>query len=212
MKLAVFDMDGTLLDGRVIFTIAERWDFLDNVIKIMRSNLLSYQKSENIAKLLTGLKVAEIDEVVHGVPLMLGAEEVIYKLRKKGYKLGIISDSYTLAAEYLAKNLGFNFYVANELEVKNGFLTGKIFMPLGWTEAKCDCKQSVCKAFHLKYYADKIGVPLSDSVAVGDGSADLCMIREAGMGVAFNPKDLILLQYAKVVINRPDLREILKYI
>ncbi|MHA1239049.1 MAG: phosphoserine phosphatase SerB [Candidatus Odinarchaeia archaeon] len=212
MKLAVFDMDGTLLNGRVIFAIADKWGFRDKVINIMGSNLLRYEKSIRIAKLLAGLKIADVEDVIRSVPLMPGAKEVACELKKRGYKLGIISDSYTVATSYLAESLGFDFHVANELEVKNGVLTGNIFMPLGWIEENCNCFQSVCKAFYLKYYALKMNISLSDSIAIGDGVADLCMIKKAGIGIAFNPKDPILLQYAKIIINQPDLREILKYL
>jgi len=205
-------LDGTLIDGRTIFAIAEKYDFLNKIVEVMEKPIKNYEKSEIIAGFLKGLKVNEFLEIIQKIPLMNGAEEVSKALKKKGYKLGIISDSYTLATEYFKQKLGFDFSVANKLEIKNGVLTGKIYMPMGWAEVGCFCEQSVCKRAHLRIYAGKYGVPVKKCVAVGDGLADLCMIEEAGTGIAFNPKTPELLKYAKIVVNKKDLREILKYL
>lgn len=212
MDLIIFDLDGTLIKERTIFAIAKEYGFLEEVVKVIESPIKNYMKSKIIAGFLKGLTVNEFLDIIKKIPLMDGAEEVSKTLKNKGYKLGIISDSYTLVTEYFKEKLGFDFSVANRLEVKNGILTGKICMPMGWLENRCFCKQSVCKRAHLRIYAKKYGVSVKDCVAVGDGPADLCMLDEAGLGIAFNPKTPELLKYAKIVIDKEDLREILSYL
>lgn len=212
LKLVVFDMDGTLLDGRVIFVVSERWSFKEQVIRIMHSELEEYGQSEEIARLLKGLNVNDVLAVVRSIPLMKGAEETVTELKRRGWLVGVISDSYTLATGYLSGRLKMDFHVANRLEEKDGVLTGRIFMPLGWSESGCDCRRSVCKSHHLETYARRYGIPLSQTIAIGDNTSDTCALEKAGLGVAFNPKHPEVPKHAAITITKPDLRELLKYL
>jgi phosphoserine phosphatase len=210
-KLTVFDMDGTLIDGRVVFAIGERWNFVKKVEMMMKLNIPNYLISEKIAKLLRGLKVTDVIKTIEKIPLIEGVEETFKILRQKGYKIGIISDSYTLATDYFGKKLGANFTIANRLEEKNGILTGKINMPLSWAKRKNCLKHSVCKATFLEKMAKKYKIPLSQTVAIGDSIADICMIEKAGLGMAFDPKHPSLIEKAKVVVKEKNLKNIFKY-
>ncbi len=205
-------MDGTLLNGRVIFALSKKWGFQDKLEDIMRSNLEEYKQSEKIASLLNGLSVNKIRDIIMKIPLTKGVKYTIEDLKNRGWILGIMSDSYTLATEYLCNKLQMDFQVANKLEEKNGELTGKVAMALGWAESECDCKRSVCKKYYLNFYAKYYGVPLSQTVAIGDNQSDLCIVREAGLGIAFNPKHPDLSREADVTIAKPDMRELLKYL
>src|ERR1700687_4390377 len=118
-RLVAFDMDGTLLAGRVIHALAQRLGFASELDKISQSGSPKYVRSKDVAKLLKGLRVSEFTEVVEGMRLVDGAVETIDTLRNRKYTIGIISDSYTLATTVLARKLKMDFHVANTLLVKD---------------------------------------------------------------------------------------------
>lgn len=211
-RLVAFDMDGTLLEGRVIYSLGERFGFVSKLEKILGSSTVAHVRSERVANLLKGLTVSEFAEVVRAIPLTKGAAQVVKQLKEKNYKVGIISDSYTLATEILARRLDMDFHVANVLEVKNSIFTGLLKMPMGWERIGCSCKQSVCKHYHLVQMAKRYGVDLSNTVAVGDSGADLCMIENAGIGIWFNPMEDNVPQKGNYTVRSRDLRLILPYL
>jgi len=211
-KLIAFDMDGTLLNGRVIYSIGDKFGFLEEIKDIMDVGFSPIEKTKIIAKHLAGIKDGEIIEIIKKIPLMTGAFETISWLQQKCYKIGIISDSYTIATSYLSKKLDMDFHIANELEVHEGIVTGRIIVPLGWEQANCSCKRSVCKRFFLRKFANLMKIPISNCIAIGDSLGDWCMIEEAGVGIAFDPKDKTLAKYADVIIKEQDLRHVLRWI
>lgn len=211
-KLVVFDMDGTLLAGRFIFALANRFGFTKKLETIMEGSGPEYEKTKRIASLLEGIRLEQFYDVLSLIPLSTGSEAIVRELKHRGYILAIISDSYTLATEWLKGRLGFDYTIANELILKNGKLTGEIKMPLGWDKGKEHClKHSVCKLNALIFLSQKTGIPLTRCVAIGDNLADVCMLEEAGLGIAFNPKHPKLEEVADVIITE-DLSHILPLI
>lgn len=211
-KLIAFDMDGTLINGRLVFALSDKLGVSSTVRKIMSKEILGHVKSTEIAKLWKGLTPDDIVKTIAGIPLMKGAVDVVKELKKVGHKMGIISDSYTLATGYIAKKLSMDFHFSNTLIEKDGLLTGDLRMPLGWEKIGCDCKISVCKRFHLEKIARLLNVDLDQTMAIGDTASDLCMIKAAGYGIAFNPKDKVLAVNADAVIKELDLHKIVRYI
>ena len=211
-KLVVFDMDGTLIQGRLIEIISKKIKLTERVTKIQSdSSLLGYQKTQIIASLLKGVKEKEIVDSIDSIPVMHNADKIITWFKKNGYKAGIITDSYSIAAQIIAKKLELDFCSANELIIKDGVVTGEIVMPLGWEKISCPCKISICKRYHLNHYADKYGVQIKDTIAIGDTRGDICMIKQAGLGIAFMPKDQDIIKQSKNIIRNPDLIEVLNY-
>lgn len=208
-KLAVFDMDGTLIDGRVIFSLSEKLGFSDKVKQIQAWDLPGYLKTGKIAGLLRGIEEKEIWSATASVPLMKNSEFTVSELRKRGFRIGMITDSYTIAAEFVAKRLSLDFFVANELELKDGIITGKINMPRGWEQIDCFCKLSVCKRYHLEKHAAAYGIPVRNTLAVGDTRSDMCMIQRAGVGIAFMPKDPDVARITDKIIYKPDMSGVL---
>ena len=202
-------MDGTLLDGRVIYIVGQKFGFRSEVEKITASFKVPYERSKRIANLLKGLTVSEFTEVVEAIPLMKGAVETIERLKNSNCKVGIISDSYTMATEILARKLKMDFHVANTLEVKNDVFTGYLKMPLGWEKIGCNCRQSVCKRYHLTSKAKKYRVDMSNTVAVGDSSADRCMLENAGVGILFNPQVGYMMKNVDCTVRSKDLNLVL---
>ena len=205
-------MDGTLINGRLVFALGDKLGVSDKIRKIINKKILDYRKSIEIAKLWNGLTPDDIVKTIASMPLMKGATNVVKELKKKGHKVGIISDSYTLATGYIAKKLAMDFHLSNILIEKDGLLTGELRMLMGWDKVGCDCKISVCKRFHLEKVAELFNIALKDTVAIGDTKSDLCMVKKASVGIAFNPKDDVLASSTNRVVRKLDLREILQYI
>jgi len=211
-RLVVFDMDGTLLADRLIFVLADKFGFRKKLETIMEGGSPECKKTRRIASLLEGISLEQFYHVLSLIPFSVGAEAVVRELKHRGYILAIISDSYTLATEWLKGRLGLDYTIANELSLGNSRLTGEIKMPLGWDKAKEQClKHSVCKLAALVHLSQKTGIPLGRCVAIGDNLADVCMLEEAGLGIAFNPKHPRVEKAADVIVTE-DLSRILPII
>jgi phosphoserine phosphatase SerB len=187
--LIIFDMDGTLITERFIFQLARRFGFEDRLQEIMARNAPEYKQTRDVAALLKGISAEAIVDTFDKMPLSPGAEATVAALKKDGHILAIISDSYTIATERLKKRLGFDYTLANELVFKEGKATGEVKMPLNWPESRKGClKHAICKLNAMFDLSQETGIPLERTVAVGDNIADNCMLEQASLGIAFNPK------------------------
>ncbi len=211
-KLAAFDMDGTLIEGRLVFALADRFGLSDKVREIQVSGMAGHEQTKAIAALFVGLEKKDIESAIESIPFVKNCERTIGVLRDRGYKIGIISDSYTVAAGSVADRLQLDFIAANELQFENGRITGEVNMPLGWEKIGCFCKISVCKRYHLEKFARNYNIPIENSLAVGDTRSDICMIQRAGVGIAFMPKDKQVASSTDKVIQDSDLLQVLEYV
>ena len=186
MRLIVMDVDSTLIQEEVIDLLAARAGCADEVAKItesaMRGELDFAASLRERAALLAGLDASILDAVRASLRLTPGARTLIRTLKRLGYKCGIVSGGFTAVIEPLAAALGIDYVAANTLEVADGKLTGRVLEPIIDREAKTEA---------LRRFARAAGVPLSQTVAVGDGANDLGMIAAAGLGVAFNAKPMV---------------------
>jgi phosphoserine phosphatase len=211
-RLAVFDMDGTLINGRLIEVLSIKFGLHGQVKRIQSDESISgYVKTHRIASVLKGMEEREIVIALESIPLAKNSLEVISLLKNKGFKIGIITDSYSIAAQTLANKLNLDFFCANHLKEDNGIVTGDIDMPLGWDKIGCFCKNSVCKRYHMEMHAERYGVDIENTIAIGDTKGDLCMIKQAGIGIAFMPKDKFINE-AKNQVNIPDMMGVLDFI
>lgn len=209
--LAAFDMDGTLIQGRLVFALADRFDLSSKVKEIQAAGVSGHYQTRDIAALFAGMTLRDLQVAIESIPLTRNCEQTIGKLKEKNYKIGIISDSYAAATRLIADRLRLDFVVANDLEIKAGRITGKVSMPLGWEKIGCFCKISVCKRYHLEQLAHRSGVSLENTLAVGDTRSDECMIRRAGTGVVFMPKDDQIAKASRNIIREPDLLKVLEF-
>jgi phosphoserine phosphatase len=186
MRLIVMDVDSTLIQEEVIDLLAARAGCADEVAKItesaMRGELDFAASLRERAALLAGLDASILDAVRASLRLTPGARTLIRTLKRLGYKCGIVSGGFTAVIEPLAASLGIDYVAANTLEVADGKLTGRVLEPIIDREGKTEA---------LRTFARAAGVPLSQTVAVGDGANDLGMIAAAGLGVAFNAKPMV---------------------
>lgn len=210
--LAAFDMDGTLIQGRVVFALAEKFDLSEKVRHIQSAGQDGHLQTVAIASIFAGISKRDLEAAVESIPLTTNCERTITALKERGAKVGIISDSYTAAADIVSARLGMDFVAANELQIRDGKITGVVRMPLGWEKIDCFCKISVCKRYHLEEHSHRYGIPVGATMAVGDTKSDICMIRRAGVGIAFMPKDDAVISSANHVVREPDLLRVLEHI
>ncbi|HEV8386733.1 MAG TPA: HAD-IB family phosphatase [Nitrososphaera sp.] len=203
--LAAFDMDGTLTQGRLVFALADKFGLAEKIKDIQASGQEGHLQTKEIAALFSGIAKSDLVNAVESIPLTKNCEKAVAVFKEKNYKLGIISDSYTLAAEMVADRLGMDFVAANQLEIVDSKITGRVHMPLGWEKIGCFCKISVCKRYHLEQQALRFGVPMEKTMAIGDTKSDLCMIQRAGVGISFMPKDSVIAKASKNVVREPDM-------
>jgi phosphoserine phosphatase len=186
MRLVIMDVDSTLITGEVIDLLAARAGCVDQITKItnaaMRGDLDFAASLRERVAMLAGLDASVLDDIRRGLELAPGARTLIRTLRRLGYRCGIVSGGFTQITDHLAAELGLDYAAANTLEIAGGKLTGRLTGPVIDRAGKADA---------LRRFAAEGGIPLSQTVAVGDGANDLDMIAAAGLGIAFNARQVV---------------------
>ena len=212
-KMIVFDMDNTLLQGSFIQTAAKRFGFTRELTDILNQQKSNYIKTQKIARLLEGKTFAELINVVESIPLIGDAVQVIRELQVRGYVCGIISDSYHCIANHVKNILGLDFTLGNELEFQKSIATGEVRIPSQLLKDRfSQCEHEHCKSNMFQYILHRFGISLADSVAVGDGENDVCMLRMAGTGISFNSTTPILDEVADYVFRGDSLKPVLEVV
>jgi phosphoserine phosphatase len=182
-RLVCFDMDSTLIQTEVIDELAELAGVGEEVRAITESAMNGeIDFSESFKKrmaLLEGLSEEVLQNVAINLPITKGAHRLMKALKYYGYKTAILSGGFTYFGEYLQKELGIDYVYANQLEIIDGKLTGNY---LG------EIVDGQKKAEYLKAIAEKEGIHINQTIAVGDGANDLPMLNLAGLGIAFHAK------------------------
>lgn len=202
-RLVAFDMDSTLIEAEVIDELAKAAGVGDQVAAIteraMRGELDFTASFRARLALLEGLDESVLGGIAEGLRLTEGAERLIATLRKLGYKTAILSGGFSYFGRILQQRLGIDYVYANELEVSGGKVTGEVVGEVIDGERK---------AALLRQLAEREGISLEQTIAVGDGANDLPMLSIAGLGIAFRAKPIVK-QSAKQSISTLGLDGIL---
>jgi phosphoserine phosphatase len=202
-RLIVFDVDSTLIQGEVIEMLAARAGAQAAVAAVteaaMRGELDFAESLHRRVATLAGLPAEVLDDVGEQIELTPGARTTLRTLRRLGYHCGVVSGGFRQVIDPLAHELQMDFVAANELEIVDGKLTGRVIGPV---------IDRAGKAKALRDFAAQAGVPMEQTVAVGDGANDIDMLSAAGLGVAFNAKPA-LREIADASLSHPYLDTVL---
>jgi phosphoserine phosphatase len=202
-RLVVMDVDSTLVQGEVIEMLAAHAGCAAEVAAItdaaMRGELDFAESLQQRVRLLAGTDARALEDVRRGLVLAAGARTFVRTLKRLDYRLAMVSGGFSQVTEPLAAELGIDYCAANTLEVVDGRLTGRLLGPV---------LDRAGKAEALERFAAEAGVPVSQTVAIGDGANDLDMLARAGLGIAYNAKPVVR-EAADVALNVPYLDAIL---
>ena len=204
LRLVVLDMDSTFIQQEVIDLLANHAGVGDAVAAITERSMrgeLDFKASlkERVA-LLAGLPEEIFDQVRSEITLSIGAREMVASLHHHDHKVAIVSGGFNNVIAPLLEREGIDFFRANTLEVSQGKLTGRTIGAVIDREAKAD---------YLRELAELLEIPLTATVAVGDGANDLGMMAVSGLSIAFNAKPIVQEQ-ASASINNGDLFEVVR--
>lgn len=200
----MLDVDSTLIQQEVIELLANQVGVMPEVKKItdlaMAGELDFEQSLEQRVSLLAGLSTDVFAKVIDEIEFTPGARELVAAVRARGGKVGAVSGGFSQILEPLAKQIGLDYWLANELEVLNGELTGRVIGSVIDAQAKASA---------LKSWAAEANVPLELTIAIGDGANDIQMLQVAGLAIAFRPKE-ILRKHADLIIEENSLLPVIK--
>ena len=184
--LCVMDVDGTLIAEEVIDLLGKEAGCEEEISQItsqaMRGKLDFETSLRARVALLKSLPVSVFDTVIKSIHLSKNAQEFISILQKKGILVGLVSGGFAPIVERLAKSLGISYFSANQLEVKDGFLTGRLVGEIVTGQVKQDT---------LEKWKKELKLPKERTIAIGDGANDLLMLKSAGRGIAFCAKEVV---------------------
>ena len=204
--LCVMDVDGTLILEEVIDLLGREAGCEEEIAQLtsqaMRGEIEFETSLRKRVALLKGLPDSVFDTVFNSIHLSPNAQEFISILQKNGILVGLVSGGFTPIVERLAKSLGIAYFSANQLEVKDGLLTGKLVGAIISPEVK----QAT-----LEKWRKELKLPKERTVAIGDGANDLLMLKSAGLGIGFCAKE-VLKQEIPHHVDKRDLLEILPLI
>jgi len=212
-KIAIFDMDNTILRKSFIHTAANVFGFQKELVDVVTNSNNPFIRTKLIARMLKGKSIGELLELTDSIEVTPYMQEIITELKKQGYITGIISDSYDCVTNHLKNKFGFDFTISNELEFSKSIATGEVKIPsLFLLDDKSQCKHEYCKLNGLIAVGDRYNVDLKNILFIGDGENDICCIKKVGIGVSFCSTNQMVDSVADYIIKEPDFKHLLEII
>lgn len=204
-KIAVFDMDNTILRVSFIHTAASEFGFKKELVDVIADNNNPFIRTKLIARLLKGKTIGDLLSLADRIEITPNLQDLVNELKKHGYITGIISDSYDCITNHIKNKFGFDFTISNELEFSKSVATGEVKIPsIFLSDDKSLCKHDYCKLNALINICNSYKVDLKNTLVVGDGENDICIIRKAGIGVSFCSDSNYVESFADYIIKEAD--------
>ena len=204
--LCVMDVDGTLILEEVIDLLGREAGCEEEISQItsraMRGEIDFERSLRKRVSLLEGLPISVFDKVFNSIHLTPNAQIFISILQKNGILVGLVSGGFTQIVERLAKSLGIAYFSANQLEVKDGLLTGTLVGQIISPQVKKET---------LEQWREELKLSKDRTIAIGDGANDLLMLKSAGIGIAFCAKE-VLKKEIQYHVDKRDFLEVLPFI
>ena len=184
--LCVLDVDGTLIEEEVIDLLGKEADCEKEVTLLTAqamSGKLDFESSlKKRVSLLKGLSIDVFDKIYHELHLSKNAAQFVKTIQENQIAVGLVSGGFTVIVERLATDLGISLFTANQLETRDGYLTGNLIGPVISREVK---------EATLVRWVEELQVPLDRTIAIGDGANDLAMLKRSGLAIAFCAKEIV---------------------
>ncbi|HLV66462.1 MAG TPA: phosphoserine phosphatase SerB [Polyangiaceae bacterium] len=205
-RLVCLDVDSTFVQGEFIDELAElagcKEQVADITARAMRGELDFRQALTERVKLLEGLSLERAMTLMDRIELTPGADRLVRALRTLGFRIGLVSGGFTVFVDELKRRYGLDFAFANELEIREGKLTGRVRGSIVDGERKAQVLKDMAQVYNCR---------LEQTVAVGDGANDMLMLQTAGLGIAFRAKPK-LQEVAHMSLNYHDRLDTLLYL
>jgi len=202
-RIALFDMDGVLLNGRFVVSLAQETNRESDLAALLDNYAISpLDRMRQIAAVFAGVRKETFEKVARELPLMPGVQDTMIALKKAGYRVGIVTDSYNVAAETVRRRVFADFTFSHFMRFKNGKASGKVNICPAMIHPAAHCEHDHCKVNVLKHLMERFDICSDSIVAVGDGENDICMLKAAGCSIAFQPKNRRVRNAAKFTATR----------
>ena len=212
-KMIIFDMDDTILEGRFINECAKKFGFFPALEDLRSIETDPIILTKRIGLLMKGRSMDDLLNIIDNMTMVEDIKEVVREMKENKYLVGIISSSYTLITNYVKQKIGADFSLAYHLDFVSGKASGEVNIPyyfFGSLDSVCG--HSFCKTNALQYACEKYNVLMKNCIVIGDSQDDLCMVGQAGTGVAFCTENKSLEKVAARSIKEKKFKSLLSLV
>ncbi len=211
-RYALLDMDEVLVDGRYAVELAEQVGAGAELARFIDNQAIpDDERARLTGSLFTGVSYDIFEQIARDMPLVEGAVETVLALRKAGYQVGVLTHNFQVAAEVIRRRVFADFAMAHLLRFRNGACTGEVVLAPAMLDPEGCPQHPCCKSNVLRHLRAAAGLTPQHVLAVGAGLDDICLLRAAGVSVAFRPKSKLVAKAAGYTVER-SLRDVVELV